>query len=453
VVAGPFRVSTTTNAILIAAIGVVLLLPLGWRLAFSRLDPFEPIVVFALAWGVMFVVRPTAILIRDDTVFFGVDISGTLGRALLLALLGAVAFVVGYESSLGVRVAGRVRALQAPHDPALAVAGAVLVSVLGLLALAAFLVSAGGADAFRTFFGGRSEALNELLGESTTYLWWASLLVVPAALVAFAVALVERRPAFWATALLLFVLALVRLVPVGNRVFLLVLLGAMILLVYLRRRARPRLVSIVVAAVLALFVSSALLSFRNAESRRNLDAVAESLVSTPSRVLSPLVKGPDAEMAPALAGALQAVPDRLSHRYGGATIGDLVRRPIPRQLWKSKPDTPGHQVVAAVWPDARKYGRFDPALTPLLYFYWDFGLPGVFAGLALYGLVARSLYEYLRLHAHALGVQLLFAMGLWYLVAAVRQDPVSVFMEGAVAFLPLVVLFALASRPRHEARL
>ena len=62
-------------------VGVVLTLPIAWRVREGRFDPFEPILVFVLFWGVVFVVRPIAIVIRDDTNFYGVDIGPTLDEA------------------------------------------------------------------------------------------------------------------------------------------------------------------------------------------------------------------------------------------------------------------------------------------------------------------------------------------------------------------------------------
>jgi len=436
-------VSATT--ILIAGVGIVLLLPPASRIAGGRFDPFEPIVIFALAWGVMFVVRPAAILIRDDFNFYGVDIGETLDRAVMLGLLGAVAFVVGYELPVGRRLAGRLPESPDEFSPSRALAGAVAVSVLGVLALALVLLPSGGLDAVDTFLSGRSADLNELIQSSTLYLWYGSLVVIPAALVGFAIALARRTPTAVALAIGLTGIALLRTIPTGNRIFLLVLLGGMIVFVFLRAGRRPGLVSLVVGFLAALVFSYAVLGFRTPETRESFSAAFRQLAETPSQVLSPLVRGPDAEMAPALAGALLVVPDELSYRFGGATVGDLILRPIPRELWADKPEVPGREVTATVWPEARELGNFDPAFTPVLFFYWDFGLPGVFLGVAILGAMARCLYEYFLRRPESLVVQLLFAAGTWYLVVAVRHDPVSVLVWALVLFVPLVGVFRLAS--------
>jgi hypothetical protein len=439
----------SAETVLIIGVGVVLALPLLWRGLSHRLDPFEPMVIFALAWGVMFVLRPAAILIRSDYIFYGVDISSGLGKAELLALLGTVAFLIGYEFSFGRRLATRLPTPPTRIAPEPAMFGALVVSAVGVAALALFLFPTGGLHAVDTFLNGRSIEFNDLIEKSTIYLWYGSLLVVPAALVAFAVAFVDRRPAFVAGAVPLMALALLRLVPTGNRIFLLILFGAMIVFVFLQLGRRPGVVALAIGLLLALVASYAALTFRDPETRQGVTKALRGLVTTPSRALTPLVKGPDAEMAPALAGALLVVPDQLHHRYGGATIGDLVLRPIPHQLWAGKPDTPGHEVTAKVWPVARTTGDFDPAFTPLLYFYWDFGLPGVFVGMALLGIAARALYEYLLRHARSVLARLVFAAGLWYLVIALRFDPVSVFVWGVIVFAPLVAVLRWRA-PRAE---
>jgi hypothetical protein len=48
--------------ILVGGTGIVLALPLVVRIVWRTFDPFEPIVIFSLAYGVMFVARPASML-------------------------------------------------------------------------------------------------------------------------------------------------------------------------------------------------------------------------------------------------------------------------------------------------------------------------------------------------------------------------------------------------------
>lgn len=425
-------------------VGVVLTLPIAWRVRAGRFDPFEPILVFVLFWGVVFVVRPIAIVVRDDTNFYGVDIGPTLDESVLLGLVGAVAFVAGYELRLGRRIAART------PDPAnevrsdIALLGAVLTSAAGVVAFGLVLLPGGGLDAIATFFDGRSPELTALIDGSSIYLWYGSLVVVPAALIAVAIALSDRTASTIAVAGALLVVALLRTVPTGNRAFLVVLVGGIVVFAFLRLQRRPRVVALVVGLCLALLVSHATSTFRYPETRDSVASVLRGLASTPTDALRPLYEGPDAEMAPALAGALTAVPDRLPHRYGGATVGDLLVRPIPRQLWSNKPEPPGQQVTAEVWPVAVETGAFDPAFTPMLSFYWDFAAFGVLVGMAALGVLVRSLWEYFSAYAASLAAQLLFAAGLWFLVAVLRHDTTLVVVWGLLVFGPLLAILRLA---------
>ena len=172
----------STVVLLSIGVGIVLVLPIGWRVRRRRFDPFEPIVIFALAWGVMFVVRPIAIVVRDDTNFYGVDIGQTLDKAVLLGLVGAVAFVVGYEIRAGRSVARWVPEPPEIVAPLRVLMGAAVVAALGTLALALVLLPSG-LDGVDTFLNGRSTELSQLIDGSTLYLWYGSLIVIPAALV------------------------------------------------------------------------------------------------------------------------------------------------------------------------------------------------------------------------------------------------------------------------------
>jgi hypothetical protein len=123
---------------------------------------------------------------------------------------------------------------------------------------------------------------------------------------------------------------------------------------------------------------------------------------------------------------------------------------VPRRLWAEKPEPPGQEVTARVWPEARESGGFDPAFTPLLVLFWDFGLAGALAGMVVLGVIARVLQEYLRIHGDRIVAQLVYAAAVCFLVVAVRHDPVTTFVWSIVLFAPIVLVFRLAGRERWE---
>jgi hypothetical protein len=442
----------TTVVILSIGVAIAVALPIAWRVRQRRFDPFEPIVVFALAWGVMFVVRPLAMVIREDFVFYGVDIGPKLDTSVLLGLVGAVAFVVGYELDSPRMFVQRLPRLPANDLTSRASLAAVVVGITATTIFVVFLLWSGGTQVVGILFDGRSEELNEVLRDSPLFLWSLSLAVVPAALVGFAVAYVHPGRLTIAVAALLCALALFRIAPTGGRGYILTLLGTAVVFVYLHRGKRPGPVAVAVGLIVALVGSYAILMVRDADARDSVGSVLERLVS-PGHVLAPLTKRPDSEMAPALAGALTVIPSELRHRYGAATFGDLAARPIPRHFWAEKPLPHTIVVTEAVWPVARETGDFQPAFTPLLSFYWDFGVPGAFLGLALYGWIARLGYGYFSRDPRNTTTQLLYALALSTLVVAVRSDPVLLFFHLVVMFGPVLTIAFLESGRKGRDRI
>jgi hypothetical protein len=436
----------------IVACGIVLVLPIAWRVRAGRFDPFEPFVLFALAYSVMFVVRPAAMLIRDERFFWDLDVMPTLPRALVVALVGAVGFVIGYELRAGEALAAR---LPAPTtvDSRTATRGALLTALVALLALFVLLPVSEGFDSLRVVFSDRDENLGELLRDSSTYLIYTTYLLAPAALILVALALRDRTPRSCALAAVALVLAVARVTPTGGRIVLLPLLGGICVLAYVMRDRRPSVPVLAGLAVVAMLGSFLLLQIRDPGSDATLASAVEELGERPQALFDPILRNADAEMVLALSGALTVVPDELERRWGGATLGNLVSRPIPRELWSGKPRPPGEEVVATVWP--RYYPYLDPAFSPLLVLYWDFGLPGAAAGMALFGLLARMLYAWFLRHREGFGAQLVFAACLWLVVIGARNDPVDTLVLGTFLVGPVVAVAFHASRraSRPEAEL
>jgi hypothetical protein len=431
-----------TDWLLIAGCAVVLALPLIWRAVRGTFDPFEPIVLFALAWGTMFVARPASILIEDDRRFWGVDIRPTLPSALLLALLGAVSFVVAYELRFGRTLEPR---LPAPRsiDARIAAGAAIMIAGLGVVALVVFLPTSEGIRAVGLLLHGRTGELTWSVRDSSNYLWYGSLLVVPAAFVLIALAMRTRRALVIAAAVVVTALALLRVGPVGGREQLLPLVGGIFVLAYLVRDRRPRARTLAIVAAAALLASFFIGYLRDPTDALTTRSAAEDLRHRPQGVLNPILRGEDAEMVLALSAALTVVPDRLPYRYGGATVGSIVTRPIPRGLWPGKPLSPGEKVVSTIWP--QYFPDLNPAFSPLLVFYWDFGLAGVALGMFAFGALARLLYDWFRRYRYSFGAQLIYSVGLWFVVIGCRDETEAVVALASFIFLPVVAIVAIAA--------
>lgn len=426
----------STTAILITGVGLVLLMPLVWRALQRRLDPFEPVVLFAAAYGTVFVVRPAAMLANGEFSFAGVDVADTLPILGLLALAGAVGFLGGYELRAGSALARRL-----PPPRVIPTRTGVIWS----LALTALAAVAFGALLMRVGHGFLADARNQEVtraSSSSSYLWYGSRLVVPAALCLVALAVRERSRRLGIGAAFAIAASLLLTVPIGSRIFLLPLLGGMLVFAYVARQRRPSGRVLLGLTVVALFASYAAIVVRDEHARAHVGAEVVKLARRPDLVFDVILRRGDAEMAPVLAGALTVVPERLGYRYGGATIGQFLVRPIPRQLWHEKPKPAGEQIVESAWPSLA--GSFHPAFSPLLPLYWDFGIAGVFGGMALFGVACRALYDWYRRHADEFAAQLVFAVAIWYVVVGVRNEPVDTAVLASFVVLPLILIERLS---------
>jgi hypothetical protein len=439
----------TVAAILVTGLGVVLLLPLIWRALGHRFDPFEPIVLFVLAYGSVFVARPAAMLVHGDFQYGGVDLSATFPLLTFLAFVGGVAFLIAYEVSIGAALA---RVVPRPRPVALrgGVTGSLLLILLAGIASTAIVLDAGGIEALRLYAQGRSGASGSVLTGLGSYVWFASRLIVPAAFCLIALAMHYRSRPIALAAGAASAAALLVTVPMGSRLFLLPLFGGVFVFAYVRRRARPSARFLAALIVVALFASYAAVILREPERRSNAGSEFAELGQRPYRVFDLILYRGDAEMAPVLAGALTVVPERLGYRYGAATLGEFVIRPVPRQLWHGKPQVPGEQVVEAVWPHLAGY--FHPAFSPLLSFYWDFGIAGILGGMALAGVGCRLLYAWFCRHAESFGAQLIFSVALWYVVVGVRNQPAETAGFALFFLVPLILIERFSAFPRSILR-
>jgi hypothetical protein len=449
-------VGISSSGTLLVAISSTLLAPIVWKVATKRVDVFEPIYLFAAGWAAMFVVRPAAMLSAGDFRYARVtrviDVRDSFDKMLVLALVGAAAYVLGYSLPVGRHIASSM-----PAPPRKFSRETLIASSLGLVAVSAgiFVLSlyfTVGFTGARQLLEGRSLAGTRVVRATTSYLSLSPMLLVPACLVLFAVARERRSVAAAGLATLAWAFFLILTIPVGDRTTLLPLFGGAVVYFYLSRDARPRLAAVFLLLALALFGSSLVLTTRNAgPDEPSLAESALQLVRQPLTIFDPVTRGNDAEMAPTLAAALQIIPDEIPYMYGRAVVGDLLTRPVPRIAWHGKPLPPREQVVQKLWPAEYAAKIANPEFSVLLTLFLDGGVIGVAVGMALFGIASRTGYEFAMSHRQNMLVRAAYALALPFMIGGVRDAPVDTFTRMAIMVLPLLLIFlASATRAGHR---
>lgn len=444
----------SNGSALVIFTGAVTAIPLVVAVWRRRFDPFEPVVVAALAYAAMFVARPAAMLILGQLTYDrpsrAIDISGQFANVQLLALLGAVGLMLGYYLP-----AGRSLARRLPRPPAAihtdtAVTGALGAGALGLLLFGLFLYSGGGATALQSFLAGRDASQVDLYRKSTGYLYTGPFLLIPAALLLIATARSRRNIGLTVLGMLFAALLLLQSAPIGGRISILPLLGSLLLFQYVSRHRRPRAVSLLIIGVLALAGSQVLLLSRNVNDPGYAHAI-EQTARDPISIFLPITEQPDAEMAPALAAVIQAGSAEGGAKRGYATLGELFVRPIPRLLWHEKPLPPRQQIIRDTWPVEYSAGIANPEFSVLLYFFLDLSYAGALLGMFVIGLLLRALSEYFALHPDNLVAQMAFSALVPFIPILLRDSPTDTTIKLAFSVVPLLVICWLA-RDRGLAR-
>lgn len=452
-VAGGFAVSrldASRDALIVATVGAVLLAPIAIRVAQRRFDPLEPIVMFSVAFGAMFVVRPFAMLVEGDFVYGqsmrAIAVRETFAEMMTLAAVGAVAFIVAYGLPIGPRIAAGMKVPAASFHTDRVVVGALATAGAGIALTMLFLVSAG--EGLGLIVAGRSAALTDAYRSSTAYLSTGPYLLAPSALILFAVGQARARKGLIALSVAITLILLWLTVPTGSRMLLLPFFGGALVYHYVSRKTRPRIVTLGVIILVSLFISTVLHDARIAGDGRSggFRETASSTLHHPEQMAEPLTGGSDAAMAPLLAVALKVVPEELGFMHGGATAGDFVTRPIPRELWDKKPLSPREAIISRLWPTEYFHRATNPEFSVLLYFYLDFALLGVVVGMALYGVMARLIYEYFRLHGDSLTARLLFSISVPFIAIALRDSPVDTFVRAVFIVAPVLLVFRFAAK-------
>jgi len=436
--------------LLLASIAVVVLTPTAVAVAHRRFDLFSPQTIFAFAFGAMFLARPVAMLYNSNfsccSLGAAANVRPGFTTMLVAALLGAIAFQLGYfyrrRSAATVEPSRKI-----DWDSRFVFRCALGLGVLGTLLFSAYVVQGLSHHGLSAFLG-RGASQSALIQSSTAYLYDGMFLLTPATfLLVGSVAFGHERRGLKASLAVLFgALFVVSALPSGNRTALLVLLGALFAFYFLRRRRRPTLVASLVVVLIAFLAISIVRDSRYAGlQHQGVGSVVLHVFEHPGGELGRLLNGGETSMAPALALETEIVPSRLGYRYGGATLGDLVTRPIPHILWKGKPLAPEAALTSEVWPAEYKSGLAHPVYSVMGTFYFDVGLLGVFAGMLLVGLGYRFVDARL-LRTHDEGLIVILAAALPFLVIGLRDSFPDTALHLVFVIVPLVATVEFARR-------
>lgn len=429
---------TKLRTLLLLVIVLTLVIPIAARTVKGRLDLFEPLVIADVSLFFMFLGRPLADLMTNQTVNLGYTILATFDKALFLAWAGIICFQIGYFSPLGRCLANRFP-YPPTFQPGTATLSAWLFTVLGAALFSLFLNTQGGFEVVPYLLEGRQASNNELFLRSTGYLYNGIMMWGPASLIFFAVAVVYKRIHMFFPFVMLILPLVILYGYRGTRSQLLPLVISIPVFWYLWKRRRPSLKTVFLAGLVGLALLCWLREVRNIEVKDKTVDQLQAVFSSPFAAISDLLTSPDTEMFDAMVIELLMVPKTLAFMHG-ATFTDIFIRAVPRTLCPNKPLESNDEIVNALWPEHYSISRASPCFSVIGVFYADSGFISVVFGMFFLGALFAASWRWFQAHSNSLMAQLLYSMGLPFVVILMRGSIPDTLARMLFYFAPLFML-------------
>ncbi len=365
------------------------------------LDLLEPIYLISVVCLLVFVLRPLQIMSQfDSRVAWMPNKPELIQQALLLGALGNASLIIGYRSKLGPKLSQRY-----PHlSPRWRAGRLLLISVVYVsISIAGFAYAvdrSGGLESFLETLQGRS-----LLSDSNSQIFAALsvLSYVVTAMLASYYALTKRFGIFFILSLALS--TGMGLIQGGRAVVLVIWITVFVVFYYLRRSRRVvtlRVFLITLGFLLAVVIFIVVLGTKRTNIQLGVDTLGQSEVDMLQT--DDLTSGFMREFSQFdwFVIVLDISPSIIPYQYG-STFMDFFAQFVPRLVWRDKP-LPIEYVVTQRVTGVESGSPFTIIGELYLNFLW----PGVVMGMLLFGVLMRSVYDYLQRNPRNLSVIIIF---------------------------------------------
>lgn len=427
------------RSLLLISIILALLVPVLLRTMRGTLDLFEPLVLSVIAMSMMFIGRPLADLATERTRHLGYPIMPTFNFALMLVLVGILAFQLGYHSNLPSRWARYL-----PHasvfQPRRAAVAAWMFFFLGGTLFSVFLAKGGGLSLLLFLLRGRSGHDNAIYLGSTGYFYDGISMWAASALTFFALAITTKRRNFFIAFMAMALPLVIFYGASGTRSQLIPLVLSVPTFWYLWKHRDPAGRTLLIVAIVGIALIGWQREVRTVATSANHDKVQVlfAALAAPAQQFNEILTGSDNEMFDSITNELIVVPSKLAYRPAG-TLTDLFITAVPRPLWPNKPPTMNDSVVIALWPSHYAAARASAAFSIVGPFYADSGFIGVALGMFFVGAVLAMSWRWFKLYQDHINALLIYSMGLPFTIILMRGTLPDTLSRMLFMVVPLVL--------------
>jgi hypothetical protein len=435
---------------LLALLAGLLALPHAAAGLSRRWTPFHPLVLFTAFCFFGYVLRSAHLVWHEDLDLYHILVSrhdaiDLLARALLVVILGVVAFYLGFVSPAAAALGRRLPLPSSRWSPRRTRAVATCFTALGVASYVAYARAAGGL----LFLATNMELRSELSAGMHAYFFGIRFLEL-GLLFRYVDHLRAAVGPWRRLSLGLHTLAVMAAVGLlGSRAWAMEVLFMMLVVrTWLLRPVRVRTLGLVVAGGLLLF--SVYDQYRNL-THKGFEAheAQEISVGQAGVIYKGVLGGRNFDMMDNLLSVMRYTPSPLPYLLGSSYLHFFVNF-VPRRLWEGKPK--GIDSILAERIYGWGMGGAPPGTIGELYF--NFHWPGVLVGMALFGFFASCVWTYARREPRHPFLALSFAATLVFIGMVTRGSMFQVGSTWTMRVAPIVLggLLASGGRPAPSAR-
>lgn len=395
-----------------------------------KFDPFDPFILISGLYLLIFLWAPSVWISRGQTSYQGVEVMAYLPKGNAVFILGYICFVIGSYVSRKkwnyLRYEYEEIEVSVPHNTQkIAIFGWMVFGISIILGLLYYRLQ-GKSFLYMLTLGQRDSEISDS-GMASSFLFLSCFIrsAIPGLLI-----ILEYSKCKKITKVMCAMLTILITITTGSRNLTIATMLSIVVYYYLRKRKRPKLISLIIAFILLYLFVGFVGIFRG--DMLNGGVIKLSEISSDNLMNAFMY---NVEIFFPFYNLVEAIPKYASFHYGLGVLNIPIQF-IPHFLWPNKPATLGTSSLSTIYGNS-----FGGAAYPNIgTFYYEFGMLGVIVFMYLFGYLVKKKY-YLGTSTNQRFRLMQYAMTFGYLFQFVCRSSLSswaidiIFMFGPIWIL------------------
>lgn len=407
-----------------------LLIPLLYSKTFNKFDLFAPLTIINIAYFLYMVYSPISDILIGR-LYFGRDLINHIPKGALHSILGIIFLYIGYLSAtyfLKFKLEKKNNKVKEIINKEKAIKITKILAIISFAFFTMYTFISGNSWIKLITFGQSGNIEAEMLKTSSLSNYLLSFIDCFISLYLILIFITKKYKRYT----IIFFPILIATISLGFRFRILIFIFAPFITYYLVYKKRPSKKQIIIILILIFIMVGVLGSIRGniragkeIDNKVNFEEIYEQFMIN-NAIYQPFY-------------AMTHILPVENQFYYGKTFTYVFLHPIPRSLWKNKPDPPVREIVNILFNDERivNAGMAYPNIGE---FYVNFGVIGICIGMFIFGFYVSLVYRKIKLtdgYFSKIKYGILYFFILQYVS---RGYFVQIFTEYIFLFAPLYIV-------------